>query len=72
MYSWEGKVNADPEYLLIIKSRTDLLQEIASEVIKLHPYDVPEIIGTPIFGDSKKYIDWVFESTKEPTVKNIL
>ncbi|KAL4498507.1 hypothetical protein ABPG72_019625 [Tetrahymena utriculariae] len=66
VYFWDSKVNTDPEYLLIIKSRTELLQEIVDEIKKIHTYKVPEIIGTPIFGGSKAYLDWVFENTKEP------
>ncbi|KAL4449199.1 hypothetical protein ABPG74_015581 [Tetrahymena malaccensis] len=66
IYSWENKVCTDPEFLLIIKSRTELLQEILDEVKKNHPYTTPELIGTPIFGGSKAYLDWVFENTKEP------
>lgn len=46
---------------MILTSRTDLMEEICEKVIQNHPYDVPEIIATPILGGSKKYIDWVYE-----------
>lgn len=32
--------------------------------MKNHPYEVPEVIGMPITVGSKKYVDWVIESTK--------
>ncbi len=50
IYSWKGKIENDKEILMIMKSRTDLLEEITSEVKKNHPYEVPEVICTPIFG----------------------
>lgn len=46
---------------MILKSRTELLDEIVAMVKKNHPYEVPEVIATPIIGGNKDYIKWVFE-----------
>jgi len=46
---------------MILKSRTSLLEEIVQVVKKNHPYEVPEVIATPIIGGNKDYINWVFE-----------
>jgi periplasmic divalent cation tolerance protein len=51
---------------MILKSRTSLLDEIVTTVKENHPYDTPEVIGVPVFGGSKDYINWVLENTKEP------
>jgi periplasmic divalent cation tolerance protein len=38
------------------------------EAVKAHhPYEVPEVIGMPIVSGSKKYMNWVIESTKDPS-----
>ena len=33
------------------------------EVIRLHSYEVPEIIAIPIIEGSKKYLSWIDKST---------
>mmetsp|Transcript_29491 Transcript_29491/g.96036 ORF Transcript_29491/g.96036 Transcript_29491/m.96036 type:complete len:142 (+) Transcript_29491:57-482(+) len=64
IYLWEGKVNYDPEHLLMIKTQASLVPELTQYVQENHPYDVPEVIATPIVGGSAEYISWVSESTK--------
>lgn len=66
IYSWEGKVENDKEFLMIMKSRSALIDEIIKEVKANHPYSVPEIIATPIIGGNPDYIKWVLENTKSP------
>lgn len=65
IYKWEGKVEKDAEMLLVMKSRSELLEEIVSTVKKTHSYDLPEIIALPMMGGSKEYLDWVLKETKE-------
>jgi periplasmic divalent cation tolerance protein len=62
VFHWEGRVDTDPEVLLIIKTRSDLLGALEDRVTTLHDYDVPEIIALPIIGGSRKYLDWIDES----------
>lgn len=59
----------DKEILMLVKSRASLLSEIIEEVKKSHPYEVPEIIQTPILGGNPDYIKWVLENTKQPGFK---
>ena len=66
IYTWQNKVEKDPELQLVMKSRTELLDEIVESVNKVHSYDVPEVIAQPILGGSKEYLKWVLENTKEP------
>ncbi|KAG2446767.1 hypothetical protein HYH02_008328 [Chlamydomonas schloesseri] len=63
VYFWDGKVNKDPELLLIIKSREELLGELTSFVRANHPYDEPEVIGLPILGGSPSYLQWLMDNT---------
>jgi uncharacterized protein involved in tolerance to divalent cations len=34
---------------------------MAQQIKKLHPYDVPEIIGVPVVLASKQYYDWAID-----------
>ncbi|MBN2061925.1 MAG: divalent-cation tolerance protein CutA [Deltaproteobacteria bacterium] len=58
---WKEKVNEEEEWLLTIKSRKDLYERIEAVIKKLHPYEVPEIIATPITAGSREYLGWMDE-----------
>jgi len=70
VYEWEGKVNTDPEVLMMIKTRTSRIPELTEFVQKNHPYDVPEVITTSIEGGSQPYLAWLGE--RVPEISTIL
>ncbi|KXZ43522.1 hypothetical protein GPECTOR_88g465 [Gonium pectorale] len=57
-----AQVNRDPELLLIIKTREQLLEQLTAFVRANHPYDEPEVVGLPILGGSPSYLKWLHES----------
>ena len=59
VYRWEGQVQSDQEWLLVAKSRRDVLDDLVRRVQALHSYDVPEIIALPLVGGSDAYLRWV-------------
>jgi periplasmic divalent cation tolerance protein len=59
VYRWEGEVKRDSEWLLIAKSRGDVLDALVRRVQALHSYDVPEIIALPLVGGSETYVRWI-------------
>ena len=62
VYRWQGKVEEEKELLLLIKSTEDLVPRIADLLGRIHPYDVPELIATPIVGGSSPYLRWLHEN----------
>lgn len=68
VYWWDGKVNKDPEEMLIIKTRPALMEALTAQVKKLHPYDECEIIGLPVVAGSPSYLQWVLDSTAKPSL----
>ena len=56
---WEGKVHEDAELMLMIKTRTNLVDTLTKWVKANHPYDECEVISVPVEGGSQSYIDWV-------------
>ena len=64
IYRWEGKICDEKEWLLLIKTRQSLFEELAKRVKALHSYSVPEIIGLPITEGSSAYLNWIEENTK--------
>ncbi|MEY4517428.1 MAG: hypothetical protein RLZZ499_27 [Cyanobacteriota bacterium] len=59
IYLWQGKINQDQEYQLIIKTDLSKFDELAATIKTLHSYEVPEIIALPIIAGSKTYLDWL-------------
>ncbi|RXG69703.1 Protein CutA-like protein [Armadillidium vulgare] len=60
-YEWKGEINNDEEVLMMIKTRTSRLEELTEFVRKNHPYEVCEVISTPIAQGNKPYLDWISE-----------
>jgi periplasmic divalent cation tolerance protein len=63
-YWWEGKIQRDEEFVLIIKTRKNLFSTLAEAVRRMHPYDVPEVIALPIMTGSPAYLQWIDTETK--------
>ncbi|UCD65784.1 MAG: divalent-cation tolerance protein CutA [Deltaproteobacteria bacterium] len=58
-FQWQGKLDSAEEYLCLIKSRDDLFSELEAEIKSIHPYEVPEIIATPIIKGGRDYLNWL-------------
>jgi periplasmic divalent cation tolerance protein len=59
VYRWQGEIQQDREWLLIAKSRREVLDDLIRRVQSLHSYDVPEIIALPLVGGSETYLRWL-------------
>jgi len=64
-YWWEGKIQADAESLLMIKTKAELLESLTEKVKEVHAYDVPEVIGVPILGGNAAYLKWIDANVKQ-------
>lgn len=62
-YRWRGKIEAEAEVQLIIKTRADRFDELAEWIAANHPYDVPEIIALPAGRASDEYVAWAMKQT---------
>lgn len=58
-YIWEGKKEVSEEYIIAIKSKAGLTDEIAQMIKEIHPYELPELIATEIASISPAYTDWM-------------
>lgn len=63
-YRWEGRVEVDVEYRLIIKSRASLTAVLIDHLTQNHPYDEPQIVVTPVTDSASGYARWVIEQTR--------
>ncbi|GAB0095147.1 cuta [Sergentomyia squamirostris] len=65
IYDWEGKINEDPEVLMMIKTRTSRVDEICKLVKENHAYSVAEVISLPIENGNPPYMDWLTKSVPD-------
>ncbi|XP_017872587.1 PREDICTED: protein CutA homolog [Drosophila arizonae] len=65
IYMWEGKVNEDNEYLMMIKTRTTRIDELSKFVRENHPYSVAEVISLPIQAGNPPYLNWISQTVPD-------
>ncbi len=59
LYEWQGKLQREQEFLLLIKSRTEGFPELEKLVQASHSYELPELIAVPIEEGSAAYLNWI-------------
>jgi len=64
-YWWKGKIEKAEEWLCLIKSRTDLYEELESTIHQVHSYKVPEILTMIVTKGSKSYLNWLESELKK-------
>ena len=65
-YRWKGKVNNDPEVLLVIKTARDRVDAVRAEIEKMHAYELPELIALPIVDGAPNYLTWLDSELTPP------
>jgi periplasmic divalent cation tolerance protein len=63
IYSWEGRIEDEPEVMMIIKTKGSLFEPLKRRISDLHPYSIPEIISFKIEKGSDEYLKWLDEVT---------
>lgn len=64
IYWWKGKVERGAEALLVIKTRSSLVERVVARVRELHSYEVPEVVALPIEAGNPDYLKWLDESAR--------
>ena len=65
LYRWEGSLEEDQEWLLIIKTGEPLYTELEEQIKKIHDYEVPEILAVPVLDGNKDYLKWLKNELKK-------
>lgn len=61
-YRWQGQVVEDAEVLLMAKTTVGRFDALATRIVELHPYSVPEVIALPIEQGLPAYLRWLAAS----------
>ncbi|HJU96114.1 MAG TPA: divalent-cation tolerance protein CutA [Nitrososphaera sp.] len=59
IYSWHGKVEDQHEFIVLFKATSKSAKELKAEIVRLHPYEVPEIVELKMSNVSKPYLSWL-------------
>lgn len=59
VYFWEGKVQSEPEHLLLVKTLEEKFEALSEFIRKNHSYDVPEIVALRAEDVSAGYLEWM-------------
>jgi periplasmic divalent cation tolerance protein len=63
VYRWQGKLETGAEFPLVIKTRTEIYDDVESAIKSLHPYELPDILAVPVERGLPEYLDWVNAET---------
>ena len=66
VYRWQGAVQADAEFRLLVKTAADRVPALMDALRALHPYTQPALHAWPAGAADGGYADWVLASTREP------
>lgn len=58
-YRWNDAIAVDNEVQLMIKTTRERFEAVRDRVLKLHPYELPEIIAVDVGAAHMPYLDWV-------------
>jgi len=62
-YVWKDERMAEPEIMLMAKTRADLFDRTIARIKTLHPYETPEIVAQNFRAGFAPYLAWIKENT---------
>ena len=63
-WNYKGELESDKEYLVFMKTKEFLVNEVYKVIKEIHSYEVFEYAIFPLTSSSKDYLDWIDKETK--------
>jgi periplasmic divalent cation tolerance protein len=64
IYHWQGRTETVHEIPLAAKTRATLVPEVEAAIVRLHPYDIPDIVAIPVVDGHAPYFAWIDAETR--------
>ena len=64
IFRWQGNVEKSKEFGMLIKTKSELVEEVIRKVEELHSYDIPCIEVLDVEKGNSKFLEWVEKETK--------
>jgi periplasmic divalent cation tolerance protein len=65
VYWWDGKVENAQEWMVLLKTTANRVEQLIDRLRAEHSYDTPEIVAVPIVSGNPAYLDWITAETSE-------
>ena len=62
-YWWDGVLEEAEEWMVFLKTRSELSAGVIDAIVARHPYDTPEVVVLPIVDGARGYLEWIDEVT---------
>jgi periplasmic divalent cation tolerance protein len=59
IYHWQGRIEEGREWLLLIKTSSEMFGRVQAVIRELHSYELPECIAVDIADGSSEYLKWI-------------
>jgi periplasmic divalent cation tolerance protein len=63
VYRWKSKLESEREVPVLVKTRSELFDQVRAVIRSGHPYELPEILAVPVSAGLAEYVSWVHEQT---------
>ena len=64
VYRWTDKVERADEFLVMTKTLSSTFDSMMKALVKVHPYEVPEVVELQMKRVNRSYLAWMSESVK--------
>ena len=61
-YRWNGVREVTNEWLVVLTTTAEAAPEVIDLVVAGHPYELPEVIVTPIDAGHPAYLSWIADA----------
>lgn len=65
-YTWDGALQQEPEFRLLLKTRAALYPALEAAIRAAHPYALPAIHALPLAAIDAAYAGWIDAQTGAP------
>jgi periplasmic divalent cation tolerance protein len=59
LFWWREEISQENEFLVLMKTRAELFEKVATAIKQMHSYEVPEVIAVPLTDGDKAYLKWL-------------
>ena len=59
IYLWKGKIEEDSESIMVVKTRSELVENVIKKVEEVHSYEIPCVLEITVNKGSKTYLKWM-------------
>jgi periplasmic divalent cation tolerance protein len=58
-YRWKNKIMSEREWLIVIKTKSEVFGTLKRRILALHSYELPEIVSLRIDDGLQPYLAWI-------------